>query len=539
MRPLVRHFFDRFFDNEIVSPNGDMQTNVVQVLSLLATPGLLTTLWLIRGFSGVHTRYFFVSYSMIVMGVVMVFEWDALFPDRRDYLTLMPLPVTVGRVFAAKAAALCIFLGLFVADINLFPTLFAPIAMAPNSAGPIEIVQNGASLAAGVLGGGVFMALTFAGVQGVLINLLPTRAFRRISPVIQMIAMGGLVMLLLLGPFIESRLVGLLSRWDPVLWWYPCAWFLGLAETLQPGGSKYAVFTPLAGLAWKALLLAALATAASYGLGYRRHCRRVLESVETSFRRPGWLVRRAQAILHRRLLRSPVERGTFHFISQTITRSAKHRLFLATYAGLGFAVALPSVFAGPGGLVPLPLTLSFFLVSGLRAAFNFPAELKANWLFQITESEQRAEHLAATRKWIVACGVGPLFTLMLPMEFTQWPWRVALYHTAYGAALSLVLLQVMFFNFRKVPFTCAYFPGKVNLVALGALYLFGFTAYSWTMAGIEQSLLREPARIVVFFALAAAAIVLLSRRREREVRYLFSLDYEDAPDPVVRTLNIT
>ena len=35
---LARHFFGRFFDNEIVSQQGDMRTNVIQVLGFLAVP---------------------------------------------------------------------------------------------------------------------------------------------------------------------------------------------------------------------------------------------------------------------------------------------------------------------------------------------------------------------------------------------------------------------------------------------------------------------------------------------------------------------
>ncbi len=40
-RPLVRHFFGRFFDNEFVAENTDMQVTVTKLLALLASPGLL------------------------------------------------------------------------------------------------------------------------------------------------------------------------------------------------------------------------------------------------------------------------------------------------------------------------------------------------------------------------------------------------------------------------------------------------------------------------------------------------------------------
>src|SRR5437867_4368435 len=69
----------------------------------------VTRLWLRAG-----DRYVFVCYSMVVMGFVMTFKWDSLFPDRRDYLILTPLPISLQEFFAAKVISLCGFLLLFV-----------------------------------------------------------------------------------------------------------------------------------------------------------------------------------------------------------------------------------------------------------------------------------------------------------------------------------------------------------------------------------------------------------------------------------------
>ena len=44
---LIRHFFGRFFDNELVSQHGDMRTNVVQAFGLVATPGLMVPFYMI------------------------------------------------------------------------------------------------------------------------------------------------------------------------------------------------------------------------------------------------------------------------------------------------------------------------------------------------------------------------------------------------------------------------------------------------------------------------------------------------------------
>ena len=108
--------------------------------------------------------YFFVLYSMVVMGFVMVFEWDALFPDRKDYLILTPLPLGGSSIFSRRSAPLALFLGLFVLDANLFWTLLAPLVTAPARHARRPCVCNwSAAHAAAVLVGGT---LRRAGVRG-------------------------------------------------------------------------------------------------------------------------------------------------------------------------------------------------------------------------------------------------------------------------------------------------------------------------------------------------------------------------------------
>ena len=181
LRLLVRHFFGRFFDNESVSQNGDMRTNVVQAFGLVATPGIMVPFymlpqrarfdhpfaynWVLLG-----DYYFFVMFSMVVMGFVMVFEWDALFPDRKDYLILTPLPLGGGSIFAGKTLALVLFLGLFAVDANLFCTLLALLVIGGEGT-PAPVVWRLIAIhAASVVGAGTFVALSIASVQGVLIN---------------------------------------------------------------------------------------------------------------------------------------------------------------------------------------------------------------------------------------------------------------------------------------------------------------------------------------------------------------------------------
>src|SRR5579864_1831834 len=102
---LIRHFFGRFFDNELVSRQGEAAASVTKLIGALAAPGMIC-FWLMPKYTvlalqpariaepaSLPDKLFFLTFSMAVMGFVTVLEWDALFPDRRDFTILMPLPI--------------------------------------------------------------------------------------------------------------------------------------------------------------------------------------------------------------------------------------------------------------------------------------------------------------------------------------------------------------------------------------------------------------------------------------------------------------
>ena len=47
----------------------------------------------VRDLASLGEKEFFICFSMTVMGLVTVIEWEMLFPDRRDYANLTPLPI--------------------------------------------------------------------------------------------------------------------------------------------------------------------------------------------------------------------------------------------------------------------------------------------------------------------------------------------------------------------------------------------------------------------------------------------------------------
>ena len=534
---LVRHFFGRFFDTESLSPQGEPEAGVIQTLGVLAVPGAFFVLLFrpltLTGWDLVAVRYMFVSFSMTVMGFLMVFEWDALFPDRRDYQVLTPQPVRLSTLFLAKAAALGIFLGIFLLDVNFFSVLMWPGV----DGGPDPMNILWAHVTA-VLASGLFAALAAAALHGVLITCLRGWLYRRVSVAMQTLLMALLVMNLFLTPMIAFRLQSVATHHANWLYWFPGFWFYGFYEHLRPATSNLAL-RELGVFATRALAGVACGFLLTFLPGYRGHARRVLETTPPAAAGPGRLRTAVDRLLRRTLLGHPVEYAVFHFISQTITRSLKHRLFLATYGGFGAAFAVMTFGDGRRGLLALPLTLSFILVSGLRAAFNFPAELGANWAFQLSEITSAEPYLAATRKWTLACAIVPLFALMAPMEFACFRPAAAVFHLAYGIVTSALLIEVMFTGFRKVPFTCAHFSGKINLTFLAVIYVFGFTAYNRTLSGLEARLADNPVAAAAFFVFAAALYAALSRAGRKILGPKPVLDYEDPVDPTVRTLGLS
>jgi hypothetical protein len=304
--------------------------------------------------------------------------------------------------------------------------------------------------------------------------------------------------------------------------------------------------TALAALGWAAALFAL-----THIPIYLKQARKLLDPPPFRPSGPGPFHVALNAALDRFLLRHPIQEAVFHYIGKTIVRSMKHRVLLAVIAGFGAALAIMSLVpfvvidhttfavmidrdSAGAALTGVPLTLSFVLISGLRAAFNFPAELTANWSFRMTGANQTGQCLIATQKWILVCGVIPLFLLLTPFIFAFSPWPVALFQLVFGVMLSIYLMEALFLDFTRIPFTCGYFSGRNNLVWLVAAWVIGVFYYPSVMADLEIRLTANPLK-------AAAGVIIgfliLWRWRERE-KPEESLDYIGDDDPAVRTLGL-
>src|SRR5665213_1572382 len=346
---LIVHFFRRFFDNDTIQVDGDTLTTVVRAVSVVAIPGLIVAFFLQNQYPGrslwgsIEDQYFFVLFSFVVMGAVSIFEWEMLFPDRQDFLILSPLSLKPLQMLAAKAVALIGFMTLFLVGCNFFGTLLLPMVSKGNLFRHIFAHAVAVSLA------GIFAALLFLALGGVLLCLLGAARFRIVSPIMQMLSVTALALLLLQYAQYGDSMQALLSKPLGMMRWMPPLWFLGIYEQLLHGDAAPAFAREMSLYALRGTVIAAAVVLLTCPIAWARMRTMAVEGISRRRRQPSrWL-----ASLVHSVVRRPGERAVFHFVGQTIARNNRYQIYLAMYGGTGLALAIACAVSFPvsGGTI--------------------------------------------------------------------------------------------------------------------------------------------------------------------------------------------
>ena len=506
---LQHHFFRRFFDNDTLSIEGETETTVIRALALAAVPGLMVAFWLLPNYHSdppyrslwavAADRYFFVLYGFAVMGIVTTFEWEMLFPDRADFLILLPLPLKSRDLFVAKGRALLAFLGMFLVAANIFPLI---LYSAESTHRKGSYAQTVAAHCSATFLAGIFAAFTMLAVEGLSIAIFPDRLQRYVSPLLQALSTTVLLLLLLLFPLVGAHLPPLLSGSSRLARYIPPLWFLGLYEHLSLGPFAPAGAASLAKIGLYGTAAATVLALAAYPAAWARQRRRALEGASQI---RGRHTNPLFAVLHTALLRRPQQRAIFHFITQTVTRNSHYQVYLAIYAGAGLALALASILlikptadgnliltlSTPGLHATLPLLL-FWLVAGLRSAFAFPVDMRARWVFPINlpmagEVFQRAAK--AAKLWVLLCCVLLVAAILAVLLSFKWPWWNLAIQAIWGCGLALLLSGFFFLGRTQIPFTRPRLPGRSSLPIVLTLYAALFPAL--ILIAVKTEMLTE------------------------------------------------
>jgi hypothetical protein len=538
---LVRHFFTRFFHNELITSDDGDARRIMIVAYAFALPGLLVALFLYPAYHGFpphpHVRtfwaqtcdhYFYVMYSFVVMGAATVYEWDLLFPDLLDVFILSVLPIDRRHLFFARVLALAIFLGLVLLGTSGLGIIFFSVF---TEAPPVLLHYLAHTTA--VLTSGAFAAATFLALQGILLNTVGENIFRRITPILQGASVLLLLTVLLLTPTITKSLQPLLNSNSSAIRYFPPFWFLGIYESILAGPSALPIFHQLARNGCIALLIALTLTVLTYPLAYRRRVRQLIEggTAVRSRRRNARLINR---LLHATILRIPAQRATFHFISQTILRAQKQRVMLAMYGGLAVALAVSSMLIfrvenghahpalTPDGIRAATPILIFWTIAGLSSVFSSAIDRRGAWIFRLIHGRPNLSHLAGARIWIISTAIligltSALLLHTLSPATLRTPTSTTM-QIIVALGIPFLLANLFLFPTRTIPFTHTRQSSITDLPLVVVRYFILFPIFISMLLSEEKWMEASPIHLTKELLILAFILLLIRARYIRSIR---------------------
>ena len=550
---LLRLFVGRMFHGGAETGSDSLGMGVGVLVILLAMPGLLASLLMLEEYGSLirylrgdgvfdpfvatlPDEYFFIVLSMFVTGIATLWRWDSLFLDRRDYMNLVPLPVSLGNIFWANFCAIVALAGCFTIVVNAVSVILFPAAVVGSQDSLLLLLRFAAGHAVAVFMASAFSFWFVFAVAGLLLALLPPAMFQRISLVARFAI--AIVLLAQVGSvFTVSRFVLDPSHYRAVL--LPPFSFLGLARTVWGRGGEPLV-ADMTKAAVVSLGIVIVVASVAYALSFRKAFIRIPETpdagplprAKVSFSFP---VPLSTAFL------TPPQRACYKFVAKTLLRSEEHLQVLMGFMAVG-VVAAANVLASPhsftsilSGNTPspeflsVPLILSYCLVIGIRFAFEMPVDLRANWIFRISLEHRWTEAREVSRRVLLVFSLSWLAPTCFFWTLIFWGWVAALLHTAVVILCTIALVELSLFKFRKIPCTCVYPPFKSYSGVIALLYLFGFFVFTTYIAQMEYWALLSLWRAIWFVPLFLAVVLGLRAHRKQMLDMDKELVFEDLP----------
>lgn len=408
--------------------------------------------------------------------------------------------------------------------------------MLPSAIDPPNLPRFLAAHLFAVFGSGLFAATFILAVQGVLLSILGERLFRKISLVMQSLSITVLLMLILLFPVLSGVIPFVLQSGATYAFFFPPFWFLGIYQRLLEGPSALPVYALLAQTGCMALILVAGLAILAYPFAYLRRVRQLVEGsgARSTRNRLGLPIVR---LIHATLVRPPVRRAVFHFISQTLLRVQRYRIYLVLYGGVGVSVVAASILRlsvvhqqvsveiSSDGIRAAAGIVAFWMISGLRMAFVSNGNEQGSWIFRIVHGRPphfnaAMEQLRAAKVWVllwglvVTCGTCLVFRVFAPDELLTLPATTS--QLLVAAGMCLLLTDIMFLNVKIVAFTGERAREQPNF-ATSVLKYFAFVPAVASIPLILESWIEISARYFIFAAAAIAVIHLALRSRHRAI----------------------
>ena len=174
------------------------------------------------------------------------------------------------------------------------------------------------------------------------------------------------------------------------------------------------------------------------------------------------------------MARTPLRRAVFHFISQTLLRIQRYRIYLVLYGGVGLSVVAASILRvavvhqriqveiSSDGIRAAIGIVAFWTIAGLRVAFVSPGNQQGSWVFRLVHGrpphyQAAMEQLQAAKTWVlwwalvITLGACAAFRIFAPPELLTLPATLSL--LLIGAGMCVLLTDIFFLNVKIIPFT--------------------------------------------------------------------------------------
>jgi predicted permease len=387
----------------------------------------------------------------------------------------------------------------------------------------MSAIANFAALA----GGCVFAFFSLFALQGVLLHLFSAHVFARVSLIVQ-----ATLFIVTVGA------IPLVGRQPAAAAWWPPVWFVHLWESIMLGRG------PSGRTAILAMAIPVFVSVLAYLFSYQRYRRMLLEAQARSGT-ARWAG--AGARLLERWIPEPREQAAFAFIAKTLLRSRSHRLILLAYGGIALGwitkglLDAPPVSLSNEGLYGLtavlaPIAVAVLITVGLRYLFSLPVGPRANWVFQMVEAEDRPAWNAAVERFVAWIGIAPVFVASLPVVVAILGTLRGCAAAALGCGSALIFFERYFRDWRKLPFTCSYLPGRRPVWMIVVLA----AEASLVLVPVSQLFLWGSAEPTSFIAIATALAALWWRWRaiRRREWAAATMLWDELPPPPIEALDL-
>jgi hypothetical protein len=582
-RPLTRLFLQRFVENDLISPDADRVQVLAQAGATILTGGLFVSILLSLPYLSspfplpgqtaanmVRVQFLYAAWSMTVMALVAVSIWDALALDSRDTQILGPLPLARGVILRAKVAALIIFASGFALALNVIPAMIHPV-FALSRLRP-SVLQVATLIAAHLVSTTAAAAFGFAAVLGLrelLHAILGTNVLRRISVVVRAGLVGALVTTLLLIPATAFRVSTLWLQGTIRTNLLPPLWFVGMHDVMsghiwaqlprpdlppRVAASERMFETMYQGhrpslrqLGWTGggtFLILLLGSAAAYFWNNRRL---PLPPVSRGAKR-GLLSGIVDAIGRRLLARPPLVQAGFFFTTRVLARSVHNRLAIGIPIAVAIATAAVSLqgawmnasfdfSSAPIAVLGVQLLFISALALGFRHSVRVPADLYARWIFHHIRPANHAAYMTGVKRAAVVKLVLPVLVALLPLHVLALRRQSVIPHFTFGLLGVLVLGEILFLGYRRLPFASSYVP-SAKFTTLGAVYALFFFIGVYTVAWLEYLALSTRTRSLVLCAVTAALFAVIRSMDVWQRRERVDVGLDELVDPPTLRLNL-